>query len=407
MLDSFLYNPEFWRFVSIPVGAAILGWVTNWVAIQLTFWPIKYVGIRPWLGWQGIIPSKAGKMARISVEKSLSRIGNIGDLIDRVGPDKILDHLTEFVDPRVEELVDEVICEHYEEQWRSLPEPIREHIYATVRQRLPYTLEELIFEGLDHLDEIFDLEEMAVNSLLAHPEILNRMFLEAGRKELRFIVQSGLLFGGLFGLVQLAVWYFAPWVWLWPIFGMIVGFATNWVALNVIFRPLHPVKIGPWTIQGMFLRRQSEVARRYCHILAHELLNSETIIDSILTGSKAETVRQLVDKRVREYQMQDDSIPPEMVEQFLGPNAFDKLAQSMTDTILRHAREPFADPAFKKERAEQVEKMLADRFARLSPEEFQDVLRPAFQEDEWLLIAVGAVLGFLAGLSQVFLVFGS
>ena len=407
MLEQTLYNLEFWRFVSIPVGAAVLGWVTNWVAIQLTFWPLEFVGIKPWLGWQGIIPSKAGKMARISVEKTLSRIGNIGDLIDRLGPDQVIDHLVDYVDPRLEGFVDEVICEHYQEQWDALPDPIKQHIYSTVRQRLPYVLEELIFEGLDKLDEIFDLEEMAVESLESNPSILNRMFLEAGRKELRFIVQSGLLFGGLFGVVQLLVWYFAPLIWLWPLFGLMVGFATNWLALNIIFRPLHPIKVGPWQIQGMFLRRQKEVAKRYSHILAHELLNTHRIMGSILTGSKAEGVRHIVDERVRQYQLQDDSVPPEMVEQFLGPDAFDKLAGSMSATILRHAHEPFSDPQFMEYRANQVEALLTDRFCQLSPEEFQDVLRPAFQEDEWILIAVGATLGFMAGLSQVFLVFGS
>jgi hypothetical protein len=42
----------------------------------------------------------------------------------------------------------------------------------------------------------------------------------------------------------------------------------------------------------------------------------------------------------------------------------------------------------------------------LPPDQFQDLLRPCFQEDEMKLILVGAALGFLAGLAQLFLVFG-
>ena len=37
----------------------------------------------------------------------------------------------------------------------------------------------------------------------------------------------------------------------------------------------------------------------------------------------------------------------------------------------------------------------------LTPDEFEGLLRPAFQQDEWILIAVGAVLGFLVGEMQV------
>ena len=42
----------------------------------------------------------------------------------------------------------------------------------------------------------------------------------------------------------------------------------------------------------------------------------------------------------------------------------------------------------------------------LPPEEFQDLLRPCFQEDEMKLILTGAVLGLLAGIAQLVFVFG-
>jgi hypothetical protein len=43
---------------------------------------------------------------------------------------------------------------------------------------------------------------------------------------------------------------------------------------------------------------------------------------------------------------------------------------------------------------------------QLPPDEFQDLLRPCFQEDEWKLILLGGVLGLLAGLAQLIFVFG-
>ena len=39
----------------------------------------------------------------------------------------------------------------------------------------------------------------------------------------------------------------------------------------------------------------------------------------------------------------------------------------------------------------------------LSPSEFQQVLRPIFQEDEFTLILAGGILGGLAGLLQWFI----
>ena len=39
--------------------------------------------------------------------------------------------------------------------------------------------------------------------------------------------------------------------------------------------------------------------------------------------------------------------------------------------------------------------------ATLPPDEFEGMLRPAFKEDEWILIAVGAALGFVVGVLQL------
>ena len=41
----------------------------------------------------------------------------------------------------------------------------------------------------------------------------------------------------------------------------------------------------------------------------------------------------------------------------------------------------------------------------LSSKEFQNLLRPAFQEDEWILIVLGGVTGFIAGTIHLFVAF--
>ncbi|WP_421711006.1 hypothetical protein [Alcanivorax sp.] len=50
---------------------------------------------------------------------------------------------------------------------------------------------------------------------------------------------------------------------------------------------------------------------------------------------------------------------------------------------------------------------MAERMQALSSEEFQDLLRPAFQEDEWILIVVGGFLGAMAGVGQLLFMFGA
>ena len=50
--------------------------------------------------------------------------------------------------------------------------------------------------------------------------------------------------------------------------------------------------------------------------------------------------------------------------------------------------------------------MMRERISSQPPAEFQELLRPIFKEDEWILIAIGGALGALAGWVQLVLLFG-
>ena len=66
---------------------------------------------------------------------------------------------------------------------------------------------------------------------------------------------------------------------------------------------------------------------------------------------------------------------------------------------------PLADPEFSASRSATMRKLIADRMREMAPEDFAEMLRTATREDEWLLLAHGAVLGFAGGVLHG-LVFG-
>ena len=46
-MPEWFSNPEFWKYVSIPVVAGVVGWFTNLVAIKLLFYPVEPFGKPP------------------------------------------------------------------------------------------------------------------------------------------------------------------------------------------------------------------------------------------------------------------------------------------------------------------------------------------------------------------------
>lgn len=406
MIEDLLSNPEFWKHASIPVVAALVGWGTNWVAIRMTFHPLEPIGRPPFLGWQGIIPSKAGKMASTFVDTTMSRLGTVEEVFAEIEPERIATHVVGWVEPRLDGYTDEVMRERDAVLWENLPTLVREAIYARSRSRLPRLVRATLDEIGRRVGELLDFKDMIVTRLVTDKALLNRLFLESGEAEFRFIIRSGLYFGFLFGLVQLTVWTLYPAPWVLPAFGAAVGWATNWIALNLIFRPLHPRRIGPFTLHGLFLRRQPEVAAVWCRIVTREIVTARNLMRALLFGPRAERVHAVIRRHLRP--LVDEAVEGlrPVAQAAVGLEGYAELRETVGEKAVEVSPEPFDDPFFNEARARVVERLLRERMEGLPSEEFQDLLRPCFQEDEWKLILLGGVLGLAAGLAQLVLVFG-
>jgi len=60
--------------------------------------------------------------------------------------------------------------------------------------------------------------------------------------------------------------------------------------------------------------------------------------------------------------------------------------------------EPFRDPEFNRQQSEKIYQLIATRTKELPPRDFVEMMRAAIREDEWMLYAHGAVMGFAGGL---------
>jgi len=398
-----LLSADAWKYLSIPLAAAFVGWLTNWIAIQLTFYPLEFIGKPPFLGWQGIIPAKVEKMASIVVDQTLSKLGTLDEFFQEMEPDKISHHLNQFMDERLEAYTDEVMRDKNEVLWSNLPLAIKQRFYARTRKQLPKITKALVADIGSHIEELVDLKHMIVSQMSNDKELMNRVFYEVGQREFNFVIRSGAVFGGLFGLIQMTVWIFFQDYWILPAFGLLVGLATNWIALNIIFRPLHPIKVGPFEIQGLFLKRQQEVSSTFCTLVTQEVLTIQRIVEEMMHGPRQDRTKILIKKHLKP--IIDAASVRTLAQLTVGLSGYAKLKHTLEDKAIEVSTEPFENKKFNQERAEVVAELFEDRMSQLSPLEFQELLRPAFQEDEWILISMGGLLGALAGIAQLVFMF--
>ncbi|MFQ5583617.1 MAG: hypothetical protein ACE5GL_04205 [Calditrichia bacterium] len=298
------------------------------------------------------------------------------------------------------------MLEENPEVWEVLPEMIKRMIYNMVRQNLPEVIHNMMKDIGENVEKTVDLKHTVIKALKNDKRLVNKIFLKCGEVEFKFIIRSGFYFGFLFGIFQMGVWYFSQAWWILPLFGVIVGYATNWIALRVIFQPLNPKKIGPWVVQGLFLKRQKEVANIWCEIVANEIITINNIIDDMLNGPLSEYTHFIIRKYMREVVDRAVGITKPLVQFTIGVKEYVNIKEAATEKAFIVTTSAFEDPNFISDRARVVKQMIVERMIKLSSEEFQYLLRPAFQEDEMKLIILGAVLGFFAGLAQLFFVFG-
>lgn len=406
---AFVNHPDFWAFMSIPLVAGIVGWGTNWVAIQMTFYPVKFLGIPPYLGWQGIIPRKGKKMASITVENTLDKISTMQEIFDQFEPHKIAHHIIKIADTRIEEITDEIMAERNAVLWENLPRILKNRAYTRIRRQLPQLMDGLIEDMQANIEDLVDPKELIIKKLSEDKNLLNRVFWECGEAEFKFVVNSGFWFGLMFGIVQMLWWWFDQSWWIMPAFGLLVGLATNWLALNLIFRPLNPIRIRLWPLsyriilQGLFLRRQNAVSEIYCRIVTSEILTIGHIMNEIFRGPRSDRVKTMLKRHLRK--LVDGGVVKTVAQMAVGAEGFVELKRSIHEKTIELSLASFDDPVFSRERGKVVEQMFRERMQAMSAEEFQALLRPAFEEDEWILIVLGGVLGLMAGMAQLIFVF--
>lgn len=434
------------RYASIPIVAALIGYGTNVLAIQMTFLPLEYLGFgeaffHKWgfsLGWQGIIPSKAEKMARKACFLITTKLMNLRDVFEKVEAARIVAELEPVLHRSMERVVTEVALTHAPSVWISLSFETREELVRKVCEVAPKYIAAMIDEMKENIEDVLDLEDCLVEKLTEDKRLINEVFKRCGESEFRFIERSGLYFGLLLGFIQAAIWFFVnevlkgcalrhvegigedgesvrecglypglPTWWFLPLAGALCGYATNLIAMWLIFKPIEPTTyLGCLTLHGLFLKRQDQVSEEFATISAARLLTAQNCWERILFGPRSYHLERIVTRQVKRAIDEQVGLFRALLPIVVGAETF--LAAKEQSVALVFGELPRMVPftyAYTTE-AMNAEQQLRERLQSLPSAEFEGVLHPVFEEDEWKLIGVGGLLGMWVGIFQALFVFG-
>jgi hypothetical protein len=165
------------------------------------------------------------------------------------------------------------------------------------------------------------------------------------------------------------------------------------------------VKIGPIRLHGMFLRRQYEASDAYAHVVADDIVTVHNIGVELLHGVRADKTRAVIAGSLRPAI--DRAAGPLLpaVRLAVGPRQYEAIREGFATESAEHTITPLTDPEFNRRQSRALHALFVERIRELPPEDFSEMMRSAMREDEWLLLAHGAVLGVVGGLLHM-VVFG-
>jgi len=387
-------------YVSIPVVAALIGYGTKLVAIRMMFQPVEFIGVKPFFGWQGIVPKRAARMASIACDTMTEQLIKPAEVVARLDASRIAKEIEKPLLAGVEDIVREVAGHYQPGLWESLPVRVQRLVIERVQHESPRMVAAVLDLIKSDVDSVFDLKGMVVTSLVKDKRLLNRIFQEAGAKEFKFIARSGLVFGGAIGVIQMVAWVLFKFPLIMPLFGLFTGWFTDWLALRMIFFPIEPRKYFGVTWQGLFLKRRAEVAEAYGALIAQEIITPHNVIEAILHGPLSDRVLALIQ---RQLDRELGSVAKPLLVFAVGSRKYQDVKLAIAEQIMSRLPETMRYIEDYATDAMDIRNVLVSKMKELSPREFERLLRPAFEQDEWILIATGAVLGFAVGEGQVLL----
>jgi len=196
-------------YLTIPVIAALVGWFTNWLAVQMIFYPIKFRGIPIYLkeevplgflGWQGIVPCKTRPMSEAMVHMVTSQLLTVKDAFARLDPSELAKRLA----PEVPKMGEEVLRDLLPQTWMvKIPKAVFLGLPGASQRILQHFnfqfLKGLSKDMIANIDSYFDIQRCVQTQMLQDRSLLGQLFKRCGEKELEFLTNSGLWFGFLLG----------------------------------------------------------------------------------------------------------------------------------------------------------------------------------------------------------------
>lgn len=188
-----------------------------------------------------------------------------------------------------------------------------------------------------------------------------------------------------------------------PIISAFIGWFTNWIAIKMLFHPREPKKILGITFQGIFPKRQQQFAMKLGKLVSSELLSFADIEQKIADPENVSKLLPLLEAHIDTFLREKLTTEIPMLGMLIG----DKTISQVKGVFIKELELLF--PVLMKQymttlQSElDLEKIVIEKVGKFSSDKLEEILNQIMSTEFRFVEIIGAVLGFIIGLLQVFL----
>jgi uncharacterized membrane protein YheB (UPF0754 family) len=194
----------------------------------------------------------------------------------------------------------------------------------------------------------------------------------------------------------------APDLWTWitiPAVSALIGWSTNLLAVKMIFRPIRPVRLLGFRIQGLVGRRQQDLAKAIGRVVGNHLVEHKDVVASLEGFDFARVLGDVLDRGLAPKIKELRSLP--LIGGFLTEERIADIRGSLVQGILEHKNAVLEEVERGIEKGLDVQGLVERKVAAFAVERLETLILDVAARELRAIEILGGVLGLLLGLLQV------
>nr|WP_221893443.1 DUF445 family protein [Cetobacterium sp. 2A] len=191
--------------VFIVIIGALIGWITNYVAIKMLFRPYKEINLGLFK-IQGLIPKRRHEIGITIAETVQNELISMEDIIVKLESAEMGKSIEKIINDILDRKLKTEITAKFPMMAMFLNDSTLEKIKEIIKDSIMSHKDEMIRMFLNTLEKNVDFKEIIVERVDNFSlEQLEEITFKLAKKELKHIEIVGAILGGLIGVVQFAI----------------------------------------------------------------------------------------------------------------------------------------------------------------------------------------------------------